>query len=326
MNGSAQKMRRWTKGGSLSRSVGATAPQLCAHHSDSAGNTTVPALLRNVIAELLASERYFQSGTGPARATRSSSQMPSGNPVSSTPAAVDVEPAKTNESAPRLPLWKRMFDLTVVFASLPLWLPLMMLVMIVVKIGSPGPVFYRQERVGYRRKLFMIFKFRSMEVDAETGSHERHLATLIGDNSPMTKLDAAGDPRLIPLGRFLRATGLDELPQLFNVIRGEMSLVGPRPCLPYEFQRYAAWQQERVNAAPGLTGYWQVNGKNKTTFAEMIDMDIFYSKNMSLWFDLAIIFKTVPAIIQQVLEAQIHSRIQSVVSPSVRRGSSTLTT
>jgi lipopolysaccharide/colanic/teichoic acid biosynthesis glycosyltransferase len=97
----------------------------------------------------------------------------------------------------------------------------------------------------------MIFKFRSMKMNAETGSHERHFANLMGDNTPMTKLDAAGDPRLIPLGRLFRASGLDELPQIFNVIRGDMSLVGPRPCLPYEFQRYAPWQQERVNAAPG---------------------------------------------------------------------------
>ncbi len=112
----------------------------------------------------------------------------------------------------------------------------------------------------------------------------------------------------------MRATGLDELPQIFNVIRGDMSLVGPRPCLPYEFQRYEPWQQARVNAAPGLTGYWQVNGKNKTTFAEMIDMDIFYSKNMSLWLDLSIMSKTIPAIIQQVLEARSRSRKDSALA------------
>jgi exopolysaccharide production protein ExoY len=98
-----------------------------------------------------------------------------------------------------------------------------------------------------------------------------------------------------------------------------MSLVGPRPCLPYEFQRYARWQQERANAAPGLTGYWQVNGKNKTTFAEMIDMDISYSKNMSLGLDLAIMLKTIPAIIQQVREAHTRTRMPDVASPLVHR-------
>lgn len=172
----------------------------------------------------------------------------------------------------------------------------------------------------------MIFKFRSMKMNAETSSHEQHLASLMGNNSPMTKLDAAGDPRLIPLGRIFRATGLDELPQIFNVIRGEMSLVGPRPCLPYEFQRYERWQQERVNAAPGLTGYWQVNGKNKTTFSEMIEMDIYYSQNMSLLLDLTIIFKTIPAITQQVLEAQTRARPQPVGSRAIPQEPSRLTT
>jgi lipopolysaccharide/colanic/teichoic acid biosynthesis glycosyltransferase len=119
---------------------------------------------------------------------------------------------------------------------------------------------------------------------------------------------------------------LDELPQIFNVIRGEMSLVGPRPCLPYEFQRYERWQQERVNAAPGLTGYWQVNGKNKTTFSEMIEMDIYYSRNMSLLLDLTIIFKTLPAITRQVLEAQTRARRQPLASRAVRQEPSRLTT
>ena len=154
----------------------------------------------------------------------------------------------------------------------------------------------------------MMIKFRTMKVDVETQSHERHLEQLMQANCPMTKLDASGDPRIIPGGRILRATGLDELPQLFNVLRGEMSLVGPRPCTPHEFQYYKPWQQERVNAAPGLTGYWQVNGKNKTTFTEMINMDIFYAKNMSLWLDLAIMLKTLPAIMVQVFEPRLRSR------------------
>ena len=137
----------------------------------------------------------------------------------------------------------------------------MTLVMIWIKISSSGPVFYRQARVGYGGKLFMIFKLRSMKMNAETSSHEQHLASLMGNNSPMTKLDAAGDPRLIPLGRIFRATGLDELPQIFNVIRGEMILVGPRPCLPYEFQRYDDGSKNS-QSAPGLTGYGR-NGKKQ---------------------------------------------------------------
>jgi exopolysaccharide production protein ExoY len=119
---------------------------------------------------------------------------------------------------------------------------------------------------------------------------------------PMTKLDAHGDPRLAPFGRILRASGLDELPQIFNVLCGEMSLVGPRPCLPNEFAKYEPWQRERVNGLPGLTGYWQVNGKNKTTFNEMIAMDLFYLKNMSILLDLKIMLKTCAVIAGQLFE------------------------
>jgi lipopolysaccharide/colanic/teichoic acid biosynthesis glycosyltransferase len=177
-----------------------------------------------------------------------------------------------------------------------------------IKLVSPGPIFFRQERIGYRGRRFLIIKFRTMRVKVETLSHERHLEQLIQANRPMTKLDASGDTRIIRGGRVLRAMGLDELPQLFNVLRGDMSLVGPRPCTPYEFQCYKTWQRERVDAPPGLTGYWQVNGKNKTTFTEMIDMDIFYARNMSPWLDFAIMLKTPPAVVAQVLETRIGPR------------------
>jgi len=129
--------------------------------------------------------------------------------------------------------------------------------------------------------------------------HEAYLEHLIISDRPMIKLDATGDPRLIAGGKFLRATGLDELPQIFNVLKGEMSLVGPRPCTVLEFERYAPEQRVRVNALPGLTGLWQVNGKNRTTFREMIEMDIFYSRNISLSLDLKIIVRTLPAILGQ---------------------------
>src|SRR6201994_3626200 len=200
------------------------------------------------------------------------------------------------------PAWKTILDLTCILLTVSLWLPVVLMLALWIKLVSPGPVFFRQERIGYRGKRFMILKFRTMKVNVEIRSHENHLEQLINANVPMTKLDSAGDPRIIPGGRILRATGLDELPQLFNVFRGEMSLVGPRPCTPHEFSRYQSWQQERVNAAPGLTGYWQVNGKNKTTFTEMINMDIYYSKNMSMSLDLLIIVKTFPAILAQVIE------------------------
>lgn len=204
----------------------------------------------------------------------------------------------------KVPRWKRILDVTCVVITLPCWLPLILLVMAWIAITSRGPVFYRQERVGYRRNHFKIFKFRTMHVGADTQTHAEYFARLMEADCPMTKLDAAGDPRLIACGRFLRASGLDELPQLFNVLRGEMSLVGPRPCLPHEFERYSIWQQERVNALPGLTGFWQVNGKNKTTFSEMIAMDIFYARKMSLSLDLKIMLKTIPALIGQTRESR----------------------
>jgi len=143
-----------------------------------------------------------------------------------------------------------------------------------------------------------------MKLSAETQTHERYFEELMRANCAMTKLDTVGDCRLAPFGRILRASGLDELPQIFNVLSGEMSLVGPRPCTPNEFAHYEPWQRERVNALPGLTGYWQVNGKNKTTFNEMIAMDLFYLKNMSFLRDLKIMLKTYAVIAEQLLESR----------------------
>ena len=202
-----------------------------------------------------------------------------------------------------VPAWKASLDITCILLLLPLWLPLMILLMLVTRIASPGPIFYRQKRIGLGGRHFSIWKFRTMRLSAETQTHERYLENLIRVDCPMTKLDAYGDPRLAPFGRVLRASGLDELPQIFNVLHGEMSLVGPRPCTPNEFDHYEPWQRQRVNCLPGLTGYWQVNGKNKTTFSEMIAMDLFYFKNMSILLDLKIMVKTGTAIAGQLSES-----------------------
>ena len=259
--------------------------------------------------------RVFRDSVGQNDAVALTLRLPNGAPLCDPPLSArknDPQPPPEKEiaNATGSPQWKRILDVICILLSLPLWLSIVIFVTLWIKIASPGPIFFRQERIGYRGRRFMIIKFRTMKVNVETQSHERHLEQLMQDNCPMTKLDASGDPRIIPGGRILRAMGLDELPQLFNVFRGEMSLVGPRPCTPHEFQCYKPWQQERVNAAPGLTGYWQVNGKNKTTFTEMINMDIFYAKNMSLGLDLAIILKTLPAIIMQVLESRLRFRMR----------------
>jgi lipopolysaccharide/colanic/teichoic acid biosynthesis glycosyltransferase len=207
--------------------------------------------------------------------------------------------------ANEIPGWKRLLDLTCILVSAPFWLAVLIAIALWIKAISPGPIFYSQKRIGYRGKPFVLFKFRTMEVNVETQSHELHLEHLMRADCPMTKLDASGDPRIIFGGRIIRAMGLDELPQLWNVFRKEMSLVGPRPCTPQELQCYKVWQQERLDAWPGLTGYWQVNGKNKTTFTEMVRMDIYYSRSLSLRLDLKILLKTVPAIMAQVCESGI---------------------
>jgi len=211
---------------------------------------------------------------------------------------------RTTKGSILRPGWKSALDITCILLSLPVWLPLMILLMLVTRIASPGPIFYRQERIGFGGRHFFIWKFRTMKLSAETQTHESYFEKLMRVDCPMTKLDAYGDPRLAPFGRILRASGLDELPQIFNVLRGEMSLVGPRPCTPNEFAHYEPWQRERVNGLPGLTGYWQVNGKNKTTFNRMITMDLFYLKNMSILLDLKIMLKTGAVIAGQLFESQ----------------------
>jgi exopolysaccharide production protein ExoY len=228
--------------------------------------------------------------------------------VSSPTKVIYVGIGQSVQSEPKVPGWKSVLDLVCILLSLPLWLPLILLLMLITRIASPGPIFYRQQRVGLGGRHFSIWKFRTMKVNTETQTHERYFEELMRNNCRMTKLDTRGDPRLAPFGRILRASGLDELPQIFNVLCGEMSLVGPRPCLPNEFARYESWQRKRVNALPGLTGLWQVSGKNKTTFNEMIRMDLSYHDNMSILLDLKIMFKTGATIIREVFESQQTAR------------------
>jgi lipopolysaccharide/colanic/teichoic acid biosynthesis glycosyltransferase len=332
MKGFVRKIGRPTKGGSLPvsqeqsssrritlRKVHETkqrdrdvAPSLNGKSNGAISRDNLPAFLRETIEKLVASESVESSDLANGARELSERLDRTTPPQSGFPRANPqwiFDGAELNGAELfHIPRWKRILDLTSIFLTLPIWLPLMILLMLWVKVSSPGPVFYRQERVGYRRDRFMLFKFRTMHVNAETRTHEEYFAHLMRADCPMKKLDAEGDSRLIKGGLFLRASGLDELPQIFNVLRGEMSLVGPRPCLPHEFQGYKVWQQRRVNTPPGLTGYWQVNGKNKTTFSEMIAMDLFYASNMSLWLDLAIMLKTIPALIGQMLESRRTSR------------------
>jgi len=202
-----------------------------------------------------------------------------------------------------LPIWKRTLDLAVSLTILILLSPLFLFAMIMIKLVSPGPVLFKQERIGYMRRAFTLFKFRTMEVSADPGVHAQYMRKLIvkdSESRPMSKLE--NSPHIIRHGRLLRASCIDELPQLLNVLRGEMSMIGPRPCLAYEADEYLRWHVRRFDSVPGMTGLWQVRGKNRTTFKEMIRLDISYTQNLSLWLDLKILFLTPVAIIRQIID------------------------
>ena len=220
----------------------------------------------------------------------------------------------------RVPGWKRVLDIALIVLMLPAILLVGGLVALTIRLVSRGPVLFRQQRIGHLGKPFMILKFRTMHPGADTSVHQQHTVNLLGSDAPMEKMDVRGDSRIIPLGTWIRAAGLDELPQLINVLRGEMSIIGPRPCLPVESAQYREWQKERFNTLPGLTGLWQVSGKNHTTFQEMIQLDIEYSRTKNLAMDLEILVRTLPALFVQVMEMR-QSRQQPTapVAVSTRR-------
>ena len=235
---------------------------------------------------------------------------------------VDTGASQDAESPTRrLPLWKRLLDISLIVLVSPGLLLLGLMVALVVRLGSPGPIFFRQRRVGYRGSQFVCYKFRTMKTNAETESHRLHTQNLIRSQDPMTKLDNRQDPRLVPLGPLLRSCGLDELPQLLNVLLGEMSLVGPRPCIPYEYELYEPWHRRRFEAVPGLTGLWQVSGKNHTTFEQMVRLDIEYAERRNLWLDLRILLRTVPALWGQCCDLR-AARRSAPASPARELGKS----
>jgi len=217
-------------------------------------------------------------------------------------AQVSAIPLNSGRERLAAPQWKRALDVTFVMLLLPFLLLIGIPIVLWIKLVSPGPAFFRQQRVGLGGRKFMCLKFRTMKVNADTSVHQAHLANLMKSNRPTRKLDNTGDKRLIPGGLVLRALGLDELPQLLNVLRGDMSLVGPRPCTPFEYGLYTPRHQGRCGALPGLTGLWQVSGKNRTTFEEMMDLDLYYVDNQSLLLDLTIIARTGPAILALIWE------------------------
>lgn len=212
--------------------------------------------------------------------------------------------------AKTMPPWKRAMDIVGSAIGLIVLSPLLFIVSVFIKVVSPGPVLFRQVRIGCGGVPFEIYKFRTMHHQADHSVHERYLSHLIKSSE---KNDACGDPmqkltqdqRIIKYGRFLRAFGIDELPQLFNVFLGQMSLIGPRPAIPYEVDRYKLWFRGRFDVLPGLTGLWQVSGKNRLGFNQMMRLDIQYARNRCFLLDMKILFKTPFAVLKQIDDLRI---------------------
>jgi lipopolysaccharide/colanic/teichoic acid biosynthesis glycosyltransferase len=210
---------------------------------------------------------------------------------------------------------KRILDVVVAATLLLLLSPLLVVIALAIRLEGPGPIVFHQERVrGHQRRdqggraweldTFTMLKFRTMRVEADDELHRRYIAAyLAGDEAAMAALrptasdntyKLTGDPRVTRVGGVLRSVSLDELPQLWNIVRGDMSLVGPRPPLPYEVVEYQEHHLQRLAARPGLTGWWQVNGRCETTFEEMVELDLEYLTRRSLWLDVVILLKTIP--------------------------------
>lgn len=206
--------------------------------------------------------------------------------------------ARTTGQSRTVDVLRRLFDVAFAGALILVLGPILIGVAIAVRLDSHGPAFFRQRRVGHGEREFTLFKFRSMRVDADPRGHREYVTALIkgedaqpdGGRENLYKL--AVDNRITPVGRWIRRWSLDELPQLFNVVRGDMTLVGPRPAIPYEVSEYPSWYRERFSVKPGLTGYWQVSGRSERTYEEMVRLDIEYVERRSLGLDLVILLKT----------------------------------
>ncbi len=191
---------------------------------------------------------------------------------------------------------RRTADIVVGTCLVLLLSPVLILVALAIRLDSRGPALFRQRRVGHEEREFTLLKFRSMRVDADPRGHREYVTSLIqgsaanGGRENLYKL--AVDDRITPVGRWIRRWSLDELPQLFNVIAGHMTLVGPRPAIPYEVAEYPSWYLQRFSVKPGLTGLWQVSGRSERTYEEMVRLDVEYARDRTLLLDLSILAKT----------------------------------
>jgi undecaprenyl-phosphate galactose phosphotransferase len=210
-------------------------------------------------------------------------------------AVIDVAQDEDNLT---LRIVKRAFDLTLALVGFILLLPVFLAIAVAIRIDSSGPAFYSQVRVGKNGRQFKFYKFRSMLIGSDNDTIRTEKAIEFIQNNKNGKQKGhtkiVDNSKITRVGRFIRKTSLDELPQLFNVIKGDMSLVGPRPCLPYEWVHYDEWHKRRLSATPGCTGVWQISGRSEVTFDDMVILDLYYIQNRSLLFDLEILFKTIP--------------------------------
>ena len=196
--------------------------------------------------------------------------------------------------------FKSYLDIVISILALIILSPVILFIMIAIKVSSPGKILFNQVRIGKNGKEFQFYKFRSMRESTEGDKEEERVKKMIEfmkDDDAESGIKIINNSRITWIGKIIRKTSLDELPQLLNVLKGDMSIVGPRPCLPYEYENYDDWQKRRVNVIPGCTGVWQVWGRSSVSFKESVVLDLYYINNMSPWFDLQIMLQTVPAIL-----------------------------
>jgi lipopolysaccharide/colanic/teichoic acid biosynthesis glycosyltransferase len=208
---------------------------------------------------------------------------------------------RTCEKREIYPVLKRLLDIIIALSMVIILAPVMLVVAIAIKLDSKGPIIFRQTRIGKNHQPFTFYKFRSMCHNADSTVHKQFVQSLINGKTAESRCNGTykltTDKRITRVGKFIRKASLDELPQLFNIIKGDMTLVGPRPPIPYEVAEYKDWHHRRLDVTPGLTGLWQVEGRSLVSFDEMCAMDIAYVERRSLLLDLVLMVETIPVVL-----------------------------
>ena len=213
-----------------------------------------------------------------------------------------IRPIETVKTSPNYTLLKRAIDLGITIMVLPMMIPLLALIALLIRFDSPGPALFKQKRVGKDGRVFEIFKFRTMTHNLDCSHHQAFMKAFVqgqigNGNEGQTVFKPFTDSQVTRVGRILRKTSLDELPQLLNILKGEMSLIGPRPNVLWEVEAYKEWHMERLSVLPGITGLAQVNGRSAISFDTIVQYDIDYARNQSLWLDMQILWKTFTSVV-----------------------------